>query len=65
MKNFVGYLPSGFDLFETIACIAIVSNRVVARKLARERKKNLKWEESYTNFDNFLGELGGKACSAG
>ena len=21
--------------------------------------------ESYTNFDNFLGELGGKACSVG
>ena len=50
MKNFVGYLPSGFDLFETIACIAIVSNRVVARKLARERKKNLKWEGSYTKL---------------
>ena len=32
-----------------------------------ERKATKKWmgEGSYTNFDNFVGELGGKACSAG
>ena len=40
------------------AYVVSVSNRVIARKLERDQKKMEGVGGSYTNFDNFLGELG-------
>ena len=56
-----------WPFWNPIPYVVSVSNRVIARKLERDQKKmeGVGGGGSYTNFDNFLGELGGKACSVG
>ena len=66
VTNFLEYIPplGIWPFLNPIAYVVSVSNRVIARKLEGDQKK-WKGEGSYTNFDNFVGEVSGEACSAG
>ena len=66
VTNFLEYIPplGIWPFWNPIPNVVSVSNRVIARKLEGGQKEKWKGEGSYTNFDNFVGELSGKACSA-
>ena len=67
VTNFLEYIPPLviWPFWNPIPNVVSVSNRVILRKLEGGQKERWKGEGSYTNFDNFVGELGRKAWSVG